>query len=525
MMERNDHALPRRAWSLERLGPVRLCAAVAFATAVLITPGDPASLDTECRLQVTHWIWRGAPQVVADGPHWCNAVPGRNGVTYAAFGIGQSVAMLPADLAAHAMLRTVSASDSSEMVEKAHLLLVTLGTFPLLAAATAAFAVLLLQCLGASAREAGLAFLVVLFGTSLLPYIHVGQENLLTFLLVCGGLYHGVSGARARSGPRLLAAGALLGATLLVKVTNIALAGPLVAGLIVLLRTDGSRLRQSGALIAAMAAGFCVMVLAERGYHWFRFGIASTTYAPLMQAAWTRFGGQPADYPFGFPRLSGALGPLVSARKSVFVFDPLLVPLAAFVCAQWPRQPHALRVLMIASALAFVALVAAFSGTYFWNGDSAWGPRHHLVPIHLFLLLSAAAALRALPSMGRGARRLAGVVLAAGIGVQAIELPRSFNLEVAQANVGIGPSVVPVARIANLWALGSGSFLDGNRYAGNEHIPPIALDRTAVPLLFIRVGPYLSPGWANVVAWTWGASLIAFLVCVASIARRWSRLA
>src|SRR5580692_13104364 len=77
-----------------------LVVAVALLTA-MSQSGELGTADTTRRLQVTHSLWTSAPQVpMADYAEFGSA--GRGGRIYAWYGIGQSLLMLPADVAGRA---------------------------------------------------------------------------------------------------------------------------------------------------------------------------------------------------------------------------------------------------------------------------------------------------------------------------------------------------------------------------------------------------------------------------------------
>ena len=68
----------------------------------LIQSGELGTADTTYRLQVTHSLWTGDPQVFPNQyPEF--GLHGRGGHIYAWFGIGQSLLMLPADLVGSAL--------------------------------------------------------------------------------------------------------------------------------------------------------------------------------------------------------------------------------------------------------------------------------------------------------------------------------------------------------------------------------------------------------------------------------------
>src|ERR1700728_1764908 len=84
--------MPRRASS-----PLSLLLLITALFTFLIQSGELGTSDTTHRLQVTHSLWTGQPQVFPDEyPEF--GLHGRGGRLYAWYGIGQSLLMLPADL-------------------------------------------------------------------------------------------------------------------------------------------------------------------------------------------------------------------------------------------------------------------------------------------------------------------------------------------------------------------------------------------------------------------------------------------
>src|ERR1700756_1053734 len=81
--------------------PLLLLCLVAGLLAFVVQSGELGTADTMHRLQVTHSLWTGQPQVFPNEyPEF--GLHGRGGRLYAWYGIGQSLLMLPADLAASA---------------------------------------------------------------------------------------------------------------------------------------------------------------------------------------------------------------------------------------------------------------------------------------------------------------------------------------------------------------------------------------------------------------------------------------
>src|SRR5438477_4387909 len=84
-----------RRWLSDPL--VLLCLVAGFL-AFVVQSGELGTADTMHRLQTTHWLWTSEPQVFPNEyPEF--GLHGRGGKLYSWYGIGQSLLMLPADLA------------------------------------------------------------------------------------------------------------------------------------------------------------------------------------------------------------------------------------------------------------------------------------------------------------------------------------------------------------------------------------------------------------------------------------------
>src|ERR1700761_5130419 len=85
--------MPRRASS----SPLSLLLLITALFTFLIQSGELGTSDTTHRLQVTHSLWTGQPQVFPDEyPEF--GLHGRGGQLYGWYGIGKSLLMVSADL-------------------------------------------------------------------------------------------------------------------------------------------------------------------------------------------------------------------------------------------------------------------------------------------------------------------------------------------------------------------------------------------------------------------------------------------
>jgi hypothetical protein len=134
----------------------------------LLETGDLGSIDVGRRLQVAHSLWTGDPQVDPANVDWSFPI-GRDGLPKAPWGIGQSLIMLPADVAASAVVSFLALPEA--LANKVRVALIGYLTFPLISAAAVAFGVLVLRRLGFSDGQSIAGGIALFFCTSLFPIL------------------------------------------------------------------------------------------------------------------------------------------------------------------------------------------------------------------------------------------------------------------------------------------------------------------------------------------------------------------
>ena len=513
-------SLVGRAAALVAGHPLATCASCGLLLALIAWSGDFNTVDTACRLQVTHWLWLSEPQVVDDVTRGdCNRLVGRHGLLYSGYGIAHSLAMLPADWLAHGLMRLLSPSPGH--AEKLHVALVSLLTFSWIAAGAAAYSFLLLRAAGCSEPVAGCATLATFTATTLLVYLHVQQENSLIYLLLCGGIYHALRFPHDGRVRQLHAAGVLLGASMMVKITNIAVVTPIVCALVPLVWRAGAT-RPGGARRALLhlMAPIALMLAIEQGYQFHRFGQLGT-YAGIIVAKWAAIGGFEPGYPFAHDRVAGFLGPFVSPEKSMFIYDPLLIVVVVVVASRWRALRRTPRMLLLSILAGLALLAAAFSGTDWWTGNSAWGPRQHLAVVALLLLVGLATVMESWPSLPRAGKAAFVALLLVSALMQASVLPKTYNLELAQLAAGAEFRPIPWMRAANLLAIARGSFAEEGRDLADPGIAAMALRETANTLFAFRIGPYVGPRVQALAIGLWIAALALLGLVVLLALRQW----
>src|SRR3984957_15889827 len=201
--------------------PLFLLLLVTGLVTFLIQCGELGTSDTMHRLQVTHSLWTGEPQVFPNEyPEF--GLHGRGGRLYAWYGIGQSLLMLPADLAASAashlpIWRSYVNSGEDPAIRN---ILVSISTNILINVLTALAAFRLLGLLAFSEAESVAGVLALLCATTHLHYAQNMEENNYILLLTITGFalqYKWLTTGNRRA---LFWGSAALGLNLLTRVTT-----------------------------------------------------------------------------------------------------------------------------------------------------------------------------------------------------------------------------------------------------------------------------------------------------------------
>ena len=498
-------------------------ALLAVTTSLAVQAAGFNSLDTRRRLQVTHSIWAGGPQVAewdwryrATGSPADNGfgVVGRGGRLYAPTGIGQSLVMLPADVAMTGLGRLAGVPEAK--MANLREFGVAYATFPLIALATILVALRLLRELGFSEAACGWGCLGLLFASTFLTYCQSHQENSLIFLMALLGALGLLRWARGGSPRWLVAAGLALGFNFLVRVTTVFETGAicLFAAGVRLAATAPARGRLGAAVglvrpAAALLAILSLFVAAERAYNDARFGTWTGTYHTLWSEQ-HRFNDPaiPEGFPYNGDFREGFFGAFFAPHKSVFLFDPLLVVGLTAMVGAWGRIGPTVRAWLAASAVALLASAAFYAPIVFWGGDVCWADRYLLTPVWFIVLVTPAILRDRWRAIGPARRALALGLAGLSVLLQVGSLVLPPQLECAQEEAAGHPLFVIGLRAANIATLATGRpglpRYDGE-VAGAEYLhvnlTPFLLGGTGEgSLVPPRVSAVVTAGWASLVA-------------------------
>jgi hypothetical protein len=478
---------------------------LVFGLAVfgLVTRGGFSNSDTPRRLQVTHWLWSDQPQISPGqqfalanpppfrlfSPGWCE-LTGKNGEKYAQFGLGQSLAMLPADILSEWVIKRLTrqktpanddGSDLSDQHRRINQVLVNLMTFPIISAVSLIFSYELLLLLGFSRGVSLAATMLLVVSTTFIVYMQDLQENSLIYFCYVGATMFILRASRGGLRSNLMFAGALAGFGVLVRITNVVYLVPLSALTIyacaMRLETDLPRLRKACLVtrdsIVFFGAPVFMFFWIDRYYNFYRFGEIFSTYMKQCVDFYARLGGYPPNYPFGYDAISGFFGPFLSPNHSVLLYDAFLVFTLGFLILQNRLITTQQKAVVWGALLTLTGLALAFSGTYFWTGGLDWGPRHHLIPAEAACLVGLAFIVRDLHSWGPWTRALASLNLVVAIAIQVMALPLRAFIEPLQSNEGDPVGLFLLMRARNIFYFAIGRF----EQAGLDYGLPAILGR------------------------------------------------
>jgi hypothetical protein len=531
--------------------PLFLLLVVTGLFTFLIQSGELGTSDTTHRLQVAHSLWTGGPQVSPNEyPEF--GLHGRGGRLYAWYGIGQSLLMLPADLAGTAASklpywRHYVHSQEDPAIRS---ILVSISTNILVNVLTALAAFHLLGLLGFSKAQSVTGALGLLCATTHLHYAQNMTENNYILLLTMTGFALQYKWLKTGNRRALFWGSMALGLNLLTRLTTVLdVFGAGCFLLLVVLFTRGAARRaadrrpvEAPADMAATAPirsvlltymrtvlpVYAVFLVIDRIYQYIRFGSWTNTYVAVFAREQRMMDPTlPANFPFnrywfegGFH--SGILGPFFMPEKSVFLFDPMF-PLALLLTALlWKRLAPAVRAFLVATLLMLVAYVIFYARYNWWAGDFAWGDRYISSAVEFTTLLAIPLLLRHRQTLGRAIWLLGLVITGVSLVIQCASLAFWLPLEIYQMETLGHPTWVVFLRFKNIAA-----FVLHKPEAWGLNTPAMFQDSwdamhittwNFLPSLLRHVGQ--APLWAvHVLYGVWAAAGLTFLLTWARLLR------
>ena len=493
--------------------PLVLLCLAAGLLAFVVQSGELGTADTMHRLQTTHWFWTSEPQVFPNEyPEF--GVQGRGGQLYGWYGIGQSLLMLPADLAGTwiAHWHIFSAYSDDPAVRS---IVVSYSTNIFVNVLTALIGFRLLRQLRFSVRESVFGLLALMFCTTHLHYTQNMMENNYIMLLTLAGFSFQYEWLRTGSTRALVLGSAALGLNLLTRLTTSLDLG--AAGIFLLLvlwfeRASGSDLwRKFVAYCKVAVPVYAFFALVDRLYQFYRFGSFTNTYVSLF-ANEQRLQDPTllANFPWTTPFYQGFLGPLFTPEKSTFLFDPLLILAILLLVVLWKRLLPEIRAYGAMSLLLLLSYVSFYARYTYWAGDFAWGDRYVSTSVELAALLAVPLLLRYRANLSAWTWRGGMALIAASLIIQLASLAFWLPLEIYQMETLGHPTFVIALRLKNIAAFALGKMQAWG--LNNESMKQDAWDYVHIttwnflPFVLRRVGA--APKWVVDVAFAvWGAAI------------------
>jgi len=442
--------------------PVFLLVLASALLACVVQSGDLGSVDTLRRLQTTHSFWTSDPPVLAgDYPDF--GLRGKDGRIYAWYGIGQSLLMLPTDIAGTYLEKLHIFSDYNGNDPRVRDMVVSYVTNTLINVLTVFVCLRFLALLGLSRNESIAGVLALLLCTTHLHYTQNMMENNYILLLTLVGFTFQYEWLRTGNRRALVIGSTALGLNLLTRLTTgldlMAAAGFLFV-VVWLEGMRGTQLWKKAFEYAITTAPiYAVFLLADRAYQFYRFGSFLNTYM-------TVFGEQqramhpelPANYPFEVPFHVGFLGALFTPEKSIFLFDPLLLLTILLAVLFWKKFNSTVKAYLITGFVLLLAYTCFYARYTVWSGDSAWGDRYVSSAVQLVAFISVPLLMHYRETVGTLVLRLSVVLIAVSLAVQLASVAFWLPLEIYQMTTLGHPSCVVCVRFENIVAFSLGKM-------------------------------------------------------------------
>ena len=301
--------------------PVFLLAMAAGLIAFVVQSGELGTADTQHREQSAHAFWTSEPPVFpSEYPEF--GVHGRGGKLQSWYGMGQSLLMLPADIAGTYIARLPAFARYDDTDPTVRNIIVSYSTNILITVLTALLCFRFLRQLNFTVRQSGVGVLALLLATTHLHYTQNMMENNYIFLLTLAGFSYQYEWQQNGSRRALLVGSAAFGLNLLTRLTT---GLDLMAGgfALLVLWFEGVRGKElwnrCKTYVAIAAPVYAVFGLIDRVYQFYRFGSFFNTYVSVVaREARQRDPSLSIKYPFEKPFHEGFFGALFGPENRSF---------------------------------------------------------------------------------------------------------------------------------------------------------------------------------------------------------------
>ena len=376
------------------LNPIVKVALIALLWAMVVVPGE-LFLYTTLRLNMAHAWWTGTEEVAPPPGYQAKVrgdiqfgVIGADSKRVIAYDVGQSMLMLPGDWVGQQLHQVFPAIASQTWRQWAVLFLI----FAPINMAVVVASYWLLKLFNFDSLIAAVSSLILFLGTTVLHYAQAPQHNNQLLVLVVVGYATALAYVLKKQNYLAVLSGAALGLAVLIRTTST------LHTLNVLLFLGGCVFYQNGKWQEVVKAlgiwlgGHLPLVFLSRYIDYLRYGSfwLNGKIAEKQQLAtdpvWSGLPDLPAGYPLINPPSEGILGVLLSPAKSIFVYDPLLIPCLVIGVLLWRKLHPFLQWYLVTVVINIGLHLVAYSRFVFWHGDSAWASRYHVTSAHLLMI-------------------------------------------------------------------------------------------------------------------------------------------
>ncbi len=380
-------------------------ALIAFLWITLVNRGTLGSIDTALRADMSHAWWTGTAEVASDYKPFVQGdvragVIGKDGRRYISWDLGQSILMLPSDWIGTQIHKLMPAESE---IKLRHTVISYLTFVPLNVAAIVA-CYWLITLFGFQEKTAGLASIVCLLCTTILHYSQEHQQVNQVLLFVLIGYASALTYVKTHVKTRVekdlkqdknyfvILSGLAASAAFLIRMSSAIHAATILLFLLSCLalqkRAKVDCLKATGLWVM----GFLPLSLLVGILNYFRygnfwdFGQKIAVEQLVTDPIWQGVPALPANYPLVYSPDVGILGVLFSPAKSIFMYDPLLLPCLVIACLFWRRLSPYIQCYLIASILNLAGHIVLTSRYLYWAADDSWGAKYQVTSVHLLII-------------------------------------------------------------------------------------------------------------------------------------------
>ncbi|MBO9998647.1 MAG: hypothetical protein J7641_06495 [Cyanobacteria bacterium SID2] len=400
--------------------------------------------DTKLRLRISHALWTGQEEVDPDFKPTVRreeeaGVLGVNGKRYIAYDLGQSLIMLPGDWLGTQIPKWLSLNLSNYQAEVVRNLVIRFLILVPLNAAVVAAVFWLVKLFGFPETTAALSSLLTLLGTTVFHYAQSAQQNNQVLLFVVLGYAAALAAILNRKYWLAVVSGIVLGMTMLIRVSSfIHVATVFSFFLVCAIYQYRSKVNEIIKVSALWILGFFPVAFLGRVFDYLRYGSFLKTGQMVSieqletDPLWNGLPPLPPNSPFSIEPHEGILGVLFSPAKSIFVYDPLLLPCLILGIFFWRRLSFYLKIYLVSAFFNLIFHIFLTCRLEFWHGDWGWAARYHVTSVHLLLIPLIAALLNYARSISGMRLQVVRAIVGITLTVQLVSVLMPNSLEVLQ---------------------------------------------------------------------------------------------